>query len=67
MKCVFVKVRHSPDTESGPEILVKMGDLDKKNAEAKWDHWVEMEKELVDGKYYEGLNVRTACLLEKGE
>jgi inositol-pentakisphosphate 2-kinase len=49
-------------------IEAKLADLDKKNSVAKLGYWQAMERELIDGGYYEGKEVptvRTDCQLEK--
>lgn len=35
-------------------VEAKLGDMDRKNAEGKMEYWREMEKNLVDGGFYEG-------------
>lgn len=50
-------------------VEAKLADLDKKNSVAKLGYWQAMERELIDGGYYEGREVpmvRTDCQLEKG-
>lgn len=53
--------------DTGKPVEAKLGDLDKKNGEAKLGYWQSMERKLADGGYYEGKEVpvqKTACQLE---
>lgn len=54
--------------DAGAPVEVRLGDMDKKNWEAKLGYWQSMERRLVDGGYYEGREEpaqRTACQLER--
>ena len=51
-------------------IDAKLGDLDKKNVEAKWKYWSDMEKTLAKEGFYERREQpaqRTRCMYEWGE
>ncbi|KAH6849782.1 inositol pentakisphosphate 2-kinase-like protein [Chaetomium sp. MPI-CAGE-AT-0009] len=63
----FVRV----PADAGQAVEAKLGDLDRKNWEAKMGYWREMEGRLVEGGFYEGREegvegVETDCLLERG-
>lgn len=54
--------------DAGESVQAKLGDLDKKNGEAKFSYWQSMERKLANGGYYEGKEVpvqKTACELER--
>ncbi|KAB5570499.1 inositol-pentakisphosphate 2-kinase [Coniochaeta sp. 2T2.1] len=54
------------DTSRGIE--AKLGDLDRKNGEAKREYWANLERKLAQGGYYHGTESprqKTACWLER--
>ncbi|KAL1870527.1 hypothetical protein VTK73DRAFT_2601 [Phialemonium thermophilum] len=58
-----------PSDDTRGLVEARLGDLDKKNAEAKLGYWQAVEQTLIEGGYYEGReNPRqlTCCRLERG-
>lgn len=54
--------------DAGEPVEAKLGDLDKKNGEAKLGYWQSMERRLAEEGYYEGKEVppqKTTCQLER--
>jgi inositol-pentakisphosphate 2-kinase len=61
----FVRMSSSSDAE----LEAKLGDLDKKNGDAKMATWLQMENNLCTGGFYEAKEEprqTTACCLEPG-
>ncbi|KAK4194734.1 inositol-pentakisphosphate 2-kinase [Triangularia verruculosa] len=61
-------LRISSPSEESMKIEAKLADLDKKNATKKKDHWEELERNLVEGGFYDGKETpreETDCLLER--
>ncbi|KAB5558223.1 inositol-pentakisphosphate 2-kinase [Coniochaeta sp. 2T2.1] len=57
-----------PAHDAGRGIEAKLGDLDRKNGEAKREYWAKLERKLAEGGYYQGTESprqRTACWLER--
>ncbi|KAK0736959.1 inositol-pentakisphosphate 2-kinase [Apiosordaria backusii] len=67
---LFLRIS-SPEGGSGEvKIEAKLADLDKKNATKKKHHWEELERNLVEGGFYDGKETpreETDCLLERGK
>ncbi|KAH8890794.1 hypothetical protein GQ53DRAFT_746981 [Thozetella sp. PMI_491] len=62
----FVRIPKEP----GTPVEAKLGDLDKKNADAKWKYWRQTELTLTNEGYYECREQpaqRTRCLYEWDE
>ncbi|KAK0661256.1 inositol-pentakisphosphate 2-kinase [Cercophora samala] len=65
---LFLRISSLGDGTGQPRIEAKLADLDKKNAAKKKHHWEELERNLVEGGFYEGKETpreETNCLLER--
>ncbi|CAP68546.1 uncharacterized protein PODANS_7_5180 [Podospora anserina S mat+] len=66
---LFLRISTPQDGTGQPtRIEAKLADLDKKNAAKKKKHWEELERDLVEGGFYEGKEQpreETDCLLER--
>ena len=59
-----------PAEDAGRGVEAKLGDLDRKNGEAKREYWANLESKLSEGGYYQGTESprqSTACWLERGQ